>query len=201
MNPCFATDFLHHLPDGEAPQPPDAFTYPFFYTPHPLVVAAAEHLQQRLQSDATLSEELLGGDAVAGKMLGVLVVRNSEGELGYLSAYSGKLNGPRPEWMVPAVADIHAAHTEYKLGEAQLNEMTEAIEALKRDPEFVRLKALLKDEEIRVEQVLSDGRSQLKQEKLDRKQRREAAKARLDAEAFEAFNAELTSESITTQLQ
>jgi tRNA pseudouridine32 synthase/23S rRNA pseudouridine746 synthase len=201
MDPCFTTDFLPHLPDGEALQPPDAFTYPFFYTPHPLVVAAAEHLQQRLQSDATLCEELLGGDAVAGKMLGVLVVKDSQGALGYLSAYSGKLNGPRPEWIVPAVADIHAAHTEYKLGEAQLNNMTEAIEALKRDPEFVRLKALLKDEEIRVEQVLSDGRGQLKQEKLDRKQRREAAKASLNAEAFEAFNAELTSESITTQLQ
>ena len=156
MDPCFTTNFLQHLSDGEAPQPPHAFTYPFFYTPHPLVIAAAEHLQLRLQSDATLSEELLGGDAVAGKMLGVLVVRNSKGTMGYLSAYSGKLNGPHPEWMVPAVADIHTAHTEYKLGEAQLNEMTEAIEALKRDPEFVRLKALLKNEEIRVEQVLRD---------------------------------------------
>ena len=144
MDPCLTTDFSQHLPDGEIPQPPHAFTYPFFYTPHPLVKAAAEHLQQRLQSDATLSEELLGGDAVAGKMLGVLVVRNSKGTLAYLAAYSGKLNGPRPEWMVPAVADIHAAHTEYKRGEAQLNDMTKAIEALKRDPEFVRLKALLR---------------------------------------------------------
>ena len=42
MDPCFTTDFLPHLPDGEAPQPPHAFTYPFFYTPHPMVVAAAE---------------------------------------------------------------------------------------------------------------------------------------------------------------
>jgi tRNA pseudouridine32 synthase/23S rRNA pseudouridine746 synthase len=114
MDPRFTTDFLQHLPDGEAPQPPHAFTYPFFYTPHPLVVAAAEHLQHRLKSDATLSEELLGGDAVAGKMLGVLIVKDPEGTLGYLAAYSGKLNGPRPDWMVPAVADIHAAHTEYK---------------------------------------------------------------------------------------
>ena len=178
MDPCLTTDFLQHLPDGEAPQPPHAFNYPFFYTPHPLVEAAAEHLQQRLQSDATLSEELLGGDAVAGKMLGVLVVINSKGTLAYLAAYSGKLNGPRPEWMVPAVADIHAANTEYKRGEAQLNDMTEAIEALS-DPEFVRLKALLKDEEIRVEQLLRDGKGQLKQEKLDRKQRREAAKPAL----------------------
>ena len=48
---------------------------------------------------------------------------------------------------------------------------------------------------------MRDGRSQLKQEKLDRNQRREAAKVSLDTEAFEAFNAALTSESITTQLQ
>ena len=201
MDPRFTTDFLQHLPDGEAPQPPHAFTYPFFYTPHPLVVAAAEHLQHRLKSDATLSEELLGGDAVAGKMLGVLIVKDPEGTLGYLAAYSGKLNGPRPGWMVPAVADIHAAHTEYKLGEAELNEMTEAIEALKRDPEFVRLKAFLEDEEIRVEKELRDGRSQLKREKLERKGRREAAQAEMDSGAFEAFNAQLVSESITTQLQ
>ena len=136
------------------------------------------------------SEELLGGDAVAGKMLGVLVARNSKGTLAYLAAYSGKLNGPRPEWMVPAVADIHAAHR-IQAGEAQLNDMTKAIEALKRD-QFVRLKALLRVEEIRAEQLLRDGRSQLKLEKLDRNQRREAAKVSLDTEAFEAFNAALT---------
>ena len=67
-------------------QKPERFTYPFFYTPHPLCRMAATEVQRYIASMGQWREEL-----AQGKMFGVLVVEDKQGKLGYLAAYSGLL--------------------------------------------------------------------------------------------------------------
>ena len=78
---CF-TPFLQNI---NALSLPETFTFPFYYQPHPLTIAAATQLQQQLEPLAHLKAEK------AGKMFGVLVVQNDKNELGFLSATRGKL--------------------------------------------------------------------------------------------------------------
>lgn len=81
---------------------PVRFTYPFCYTTHPLCVLAAEEVQAYLARQKEWEEEL-----VQGKMFGVLVVRTSEGEIGYLAAFSGILAGRNVHpFFVPPVYDL-----------------------------------------------------------------------------------------------
>ena len=80
-SPCF-TPFAHSIDHISLPE---QFTYPFFYEPHPLTIAATEQLQHHLQTLPHLMDE------DAGKMFGVLVVENEQQELGFLAAYSGQV--------------------------------------------------------------------------------------------------------------
>lgn len=75
---------------------PERFTYPFDYKPHKISILAAESLQSHLQHqrDWTHNFGLTEAEgAIIGKMFGVLVVRTENNEIGYLSAFSGKLAG------------------------------------------------------------------------------------------------------------
>lgn len=91
---------------------PQRFTFPFYYEPHPLCVIAANELQQHLETQKDwqhnfgLTGELTGA---IGKMFGVLLVQNTQGEVGYLSAFSGKL-AEQNHWphFVPPVFDMLA---------------------------------------------------------------------------------------------
>ena len=65
---------------------PALFTWPFHYEPHPLSRLAAAEVQRYLASKSEWREEIQGG-----KMFGVLVVRDREGGIGFLAAFSGNL--------------------------------------------------------------------------------------------------------------
>ncbi len=90
---------------------PARFTFPFYYEPHPLTKIAAAALQDYLATQTHLDHNFgLDTDAegmAIGKMFGVLVVQDTAGKLGYLSAFSGKLAGSNdhPEF-VPPVFDM-----------------------------------------------------------------------------------------------
>ncbi|WP_438962019.1 pseudouridine synthase [Nonlabens sp.] len=76
---------------------PQKFTFPFFYEPHELALIAARELQEYLEQPQDWNHnfwnEKTGAGEAAGKMFGVLVVQNNHGELGYLSAFSGQIDG------------------------------------------------------------------------------------------------------------
>ena len=67
---------------------PLKFTYPFRYTPHPLVLDAARQLIAEIDSDPELSKIFS-----EGKMLGVLVCSSPDGALVTLRAFSGLAGG------------------------------------------------------------------------------------------------------------
>ena len=81
---------------------PDKFTYPFCYTPHPLVAEAAASLIKRIDSDKGLTQLFS-----EGKMLGVLLVQRPESkQVESLFAFSGLARGhSRVEGFVPPIYD------------------------------------------------------------------------------------------------
>ncbi len=114
---------------------PGKFTYPFYYTPHPLAQKAVEELKMYLisqnewQHNFGLHEEIQG--LAIGKMFGVLVVQSESGELGYLSAFSGKLAESNCfERFVPPVFDTLQKDGFYKQGEQILNTWNRELELL-----------------------------------------------------------------------
>lgn len=81
---------------------PKRFTYPFCYTPHPLCIEAANEVQKYLLNQTSWQKEL-----AQGKMFGVLVVEDKQGEIGFLAAFSGILLGSNNlPYFVPAVYDL-----------------------------------------------------------------------------------------------
>lgn len=95
---------LHILPGAEGIAPPEHFTYPHAYTPHPLAVLAARDLRERIEQHPEWMAEIR-----EGKMLGVLVVEK-EGTLYYLSAFSGTLCGQTTQdGFVAPIFDVPAS--------------------------------------------------------------------------------------------
>ena len=99
----FIDDKIHYLNiDSDGIELPSEFTFPFHYTPHPLTVKAAHEVQNYIASRTDWTEELS-----AGKMFGVLVIKDTEGKLGYLAAFSGNLAGSNHHaFFVPPVYDL-----------------------------------------------------------------------------------------------
>ena len=78
-------------------EPPKQFTWPFHYTPHKLCRMAADEVMEHIASHTEWHEELQ-----QGKMFGVLVVRNTIGQLGFLAAFSGNLAGTNSHHVIEA---------------------------------------------------------------------------------------------------
>ena len=102
---------------------PEQFTYPFHYTPHPLCVRATEEVQAYLQSRPEWHEELQHG-----KMFGVLIVRDTQGNIGYLAAFSGNLAGSNHHpFFVPPVYDLLDPNGYFKQEEARISALNSVI--------------------------------------------------------------------------
>ena len=120
---------------------PEIFQYPFHYEPHEIALVAAKELQDYLQAqtewvhDFGFDQEADGH--IIGKMFGVLVVRNSAGEIGYLCAVSGKLAEQNLHTkFVPPVFDILVENGFFKQGEAIITAINDRIHALEQDPAY-----------------------------------------------------------------
>ncbi|WP_165156281.1 RluA family pseudouridine synthase [Parabacteroides sp. ZJ-118] len=119
---------------------PERFTYPFHYTPHPLCVIAAEETQAYLKERIEWREELQ-----TGKMFGVLVVRTSAGEVGYLAAFSGNLAGKNVHhFFVPPIYDLLQPDGFFRREEEQINEINARIRILQASPALKEARFRLK---------------------------------------------------------
>ncbi len=114
---------------------PSRFTCPFLYEPHPLALMAVDRVQEYIVSRTDWADEM-----AAGKMLGVLVARDTQGRLGYLAAFSGNLAGRvRHDFFVPPVYDLLDPQGEFKQGEAQITAINHEVERLEHSPELEAL--------------------------------------------------------------
>lgn len=116
---------------------PELFTYPFHYTPHPLCVQAAEQVQAYLRTRTDWQEELQ-----QGKMFGVLVVRTSEGSIGFLAAFSGILAGRNlHDYFVPPIYDLLQPQGFFRQEEEQISAINQRIDDLQADRTYTDLRA------------------------------------------------------------
>mgnify|MGYP006178924835 CR=1 FL=1 len=120
---------------------PVNFTFPFYYEPHELSIIAATELQSYLEMQTDfehnfgLRENQEG--LVIGKMFGVLVCQNQEGELGYLWAFSGKLAGVNHlNYFVPTIFDMLQEDGFFRKEEEVLNAINRQIEILENSAEL-----------------------------------------------------------------
>ena len=147
---------------------PHLFTYPFHYTPHPLCVMAAGEVQAYINKQTRWKEEL-----DKGKMFGVLIVRTSNGQTGYLAAFSGNLCGSNSHsFFVPPVYDLLKPDGFFKIEEEQISAINHQIGQLQNCDRYLELQQKMERETASSQQALSEARKVLKAAKEKREQRR-----------------------------
>ena len=189
---------LEHLPR------PKKFTFPFYYTPHPLAISAANELQQELESAAiehnfgfSISEK----SSPIGKMFGVLVVQNLDGKLGYLAAFSGKLgNKNHHSGFVPPVFDILESGSFFIEGEKEVSAINLQISTIESSTNYLTLKEKVESDKLQFSKFKLESRLELKDSKNQRKLRREKAQGKMSEAESLKFLDELKNESIREQL-
>ncbi|TXF91451.1 RNA pseudouridine synthase [Neolewinella aurantiaca] len=193
--------FFHPFPAPAAAPPPDRFTFPFHYTPHPLALQAVACLQDHLRNQTEWQHDFGHNNEVEvgakGKMFGVLVVENEAGELGFLAAYSGKLaNSNHLPGFVPPVYDVLLAEGFYKKGEKEVNAVNAQLEALEQAPELALAKENLARTQAQAKDEIAKEKADIKAAKQDRKRQREAARATMSPEQVTALEEQLARESV-----
>ena len=113
-------------------EPPERFNNPFYYSPHRLCMIAADEVRAFL-----LSDEAVAADAAKGKMMGVLVVCDSAGKLGYLAAFSGLLAGcNRVDGFVPPVFDFLSPSGRFKQEEENISAINARINDIRKSEAY-----------------------------------------------------------------
>ena len=183
---------------------PEKFTFPFYYEPHSLAKLAAKELQIYLESQTDFTHNF-GFDAnetenPIGKMFGVLVVKNKTGQLGYLAAFSGKLEDEScPEPFVPPVFDLRTPNSFYRKGEKEIENINQQLTTLKNDPKYLHLKKIVKKKSKEIEEDLALQRRKMKRSQKERKLRKNEAFQNLAAKDFAILTTKLAQESFNDQ--
>jgi len=180
---------------------PERFTFPFCYEPHPLARLASQELQAYLLEQQDFNHnfgiEEPGNAAAIGKMFGVLVVRNAAGQLGYLSACSGKLAGHNNhKRLVPPVFDMLQKDSYFLQEEEILNALNKEIELLEQNPEIGQLELSIQELKLQSAQAIAQKKEYNKAAKKDRDAQRAAYNINPEFPTFESFAADLVKQSL-----
>jgi tRNA pseudouridine32 synthase / 23S rRNA pseudouridine746 synthase len=123
-----------------------------------ICIIAANELEHFLVDNKASVNHDFGMDAHSeskGKMFGVLVVRDSDGELGYLCTFSGKLSDePHHPKFVPSLFDISTDDFFINKGMTELTEMSDKLKLLNDPLEIERLKQERKTKSMVLQQQL-----------------------------------------------
>lgn len=121
-----------------------------------------------------LNEEQEG--LVIGKMFGVLVVENSQNELGFLAAFSGKLADSNEfDYFVPPVFDLLDSEGFFRKEEVLINDMTIEIAALEKSEQYLNAKGELAAFQNSYQEELQKYKQEIKESKGKRKEIREGS--------------------------
>ncbi|MGM0579521.1 MAG: pseudouridine synthase [Bacteroidota bacterium] len=169
---------------------PEKFTFPFSYEPHPLTKFAAQELQVSLRT-ANIKNE------ISGKMYGVLVAQNKDGQFGYLASFSGQdYEGEPPVNFVPPIYNRLEIEGFYKRGEEDLDKTNKKIKALEENQQFKKLMNELKEQSKQSNLELKSEQEKKQKAKALRKEKREEGMVNLSPEAFDKLDDKLRKESI-----
>lgn len=193
--------FFHLLEDSQDVELPKLFTFPFYYDPHPLSILAANEVQAYLESQTDF-EHNFGLDTsksgfVIGKMFGVLVVKNQEGQLGYLAAFSGKLaDSNYINGFVPPIYDTLNQEGFYKQGEAILNQKNQKLKELEANSAIQQSQQDLEVAKQTAEEEIARFKQTIKEAKKNRDKKRNEAKQNLSESDYNDLLEQLKKESV-----
>ena len=159
---------------------PRRFNNPFYYSPHPLCLMAADEVRAFLSGDDALLAE-----AGKGKMFGVLVVQTPSGETGYLMAFSGLLFGRNIyDGFVPPVYDMQSPQGYFKQEEARISSINRTVKDIEESADFKSAVEALRDIKNEAERALSETTMLFKANKEERRKKRESGMLSADDEAL-----------------
>ncbi|MCJ8295768.1 MAG: RluA family pseudouridine synthase [Colwellia sp.] len=188
IEPCF-TRFKSAIDSYSLP---DRFTFPFYYQPDPLCLLAAKELQDSL---VQLPESLFDYSQ-SGKMFGVLLVKNNQGELGYLSGFSGMMTQSEElRHFVPPVDDSTNAEF-FKKEQKVINDLNTQLSLLAANPDLAIKQQLLAELSSSAEQATAQQHSKNLHQRQARKARRALAEKSLSAHDFTQLKEQLGKESV-----
>ena len=196
--------FQHFKTDISNINLPEKFTFPFYYEPTDLAKIAVRELQEYLEDQKDFQHDFGLQDSknstAIGKMFGVLVVQNKFDEIGYLTAFSGKLgDNSLPEKFVPPVFNMRAEGSFYVKGETELDKINQEISALKKDETFISLHKSVKKRFQDIEEDLAFQRKKMKILKSERKNRKKTLVNHLSEIDFQILCNKLAQESFNDQ--
>ena len=147
---------------------PGRFNNPFYYSPHVLCVMAAGEVRDMLTLDSAVA-----ADAARGKMFGVLVVRDGDGRLGFLAAFSGLLAGSNNvPGFVPPVFDLQSPGGYFKQEEAGISALNKRIKDIENGGEYVAATAAAAQARQAMDEELAAMREAMRLCKLRRNEMR-----------------------------
>ena len=202
----FTSSLFHPLKIDLGIDLPKKFTFPFYYDPHPLSILAAVDFQKYLKNQTDFYHNFGLNDTKKGlpigKMFGVMVVKNTQNELGYLAAVSGKLADSNDlKGFVPTVYNTLDEVGFYKKGEAKLNALNAEIEILEEAPIYKEAQENVLNTKIAFAEELKQLKEAIKVAKRDRNKLRDDTKNTMSAEAYFVFIETLNQQSIGYQLR
>lgn len=161
-NPIFHPIYLASL--AERMQLPQLFTNPFCYQPHSLCLKAKTEMCALLGAHADWVEELN-----KGKMLGVMVVRDAAGTLGWLGAYSGQLC-ERADWddFVPNIYDYLSPDGYFKTEERNISLVNQEIRKIQISDEYQSARNRLNEVVAENQRMLAEAKEKAKVSKQQR---------------------------------
>jgi tRNA pseudouridine32 synthase/23S rRNA pseudouridine746 synthase len=183
---------------------PEKFTFPFYYEPHLLAKIATTEVQAYLERQTDFSHNFgleANDSALAiGKMFGVLVVKDKQNKIGYLTAFSGKLaDKSLPEKFVPPVFNMRTSGSFYIKGEQEIDAMNAQLSVLKKDKNYLELKKLVAENTTIIQTDLAFQHNRMKLAKSNRKAQKKKAIALLNDLELEKLTKKLTQESYNNQ--
>jgi len=173
---------------------PNRFTFPFFYQPHPLCLLAAEQLQNHLTTQTQWQHDFTD----TGKMFGVLLVQNTKLEIGFISAFSGKVAEQNLlPGFVPPVFDMLNKESFFIEEFKEITLISNQANSLEADPEITILSQSLSKEQQAYKESLTNIQHSMAVNRKKRKDRRCKAKVSLDQEELIALNDDLANQSVS----
>ena len=158
---------------------PRRFNNPFYYQPHALCTLAADEVRSLLSQSKAVAD-----DAARGKMFGVLVVRDSDGVIGYLAAFSGLLAGSNNiPGFVPPVFDLQSPTGYFKQEEGEISALNRKIKEVECSDEYVAAITVVADTKRAMEQQLAAMRDDMRLDKQRRNELRSTGALAADEEA------------------
>lgn len=177
---------------------PKQFTDPFNEVPHKIARIAAEELMEFLMNQNEIDHDFgINKSTGIGKMFGVLVVKNTSNQLGYLVGFSGKLQDElHPVQFVPSIFEANEANSFLSVGLTQVTAINKAISELENEPSFLKNKILIHTFKETVISEIKLLTAELKAAKKVRNERRKTEQSKLSPIEFEQLKIELAKESV-----